>query len=93
VNAGDQILVARLNGILEPFGVAIERGGQRRVCNPVFQGRGSSTPTSTLLIRQPSLSSKPTVFWKRSVLIDRCSILRDPVVIVIDVLPSLLTEQ
>jgi DDE domain len=37
--------------------------------------RGSSTPTSTLLIRQPSLSSKPTVFWKRSVLIDRCSIL------------------
>jgi transposase, IS6 family len=31
--------------------------------------RGSSTPTSTLLIRQPA------VFWKRSVLIDRCSIL------------------
>jgi transposase-like protein len=29
---------------------------------------------STLLIRQPSLSSKPTVFWRRTVLIDRCSI-------------------
>jgi transposase-like protein len=27
--------------------------------------RGSLTPTSTLLIRQPSLSSKPTVFWNR----------------------------
>ena len=37
--------------------------------------RGSSTPTSTLLNRQPSLSSKPPVFWKTSVLIDRCSII------------------
>src|SRR5271165_4143644 len=33
-----------------------------------------SIPTSKLLIRQPSLSSKPTVFWRRTVLIDRCSI-------------------
>ncbi|MGA8654515.1 MAG: hypothetical protein WB586_00060 [Chthoniobacterales bacterium] len=38
VHAGDQILVARLDGIPEPFGVALERGLQRRVCNPAFQG-------------------------------------------------------
>jgi len=34
-----------------------------------------SIPTSKLLIRQPSLSSKPTVFWRRTVSTDRCSIL------------------
>ena len=38
VHAGGQILVARLNGIAEPFSVALERGLQRRVCNPTFQG-------------------------------------------------------
>ena len=40
VHPGDQILVARLNGILEPFSVALKRGVQRRVCNPAFQGGG-----------------------------------------------------
>ena len=40
VHSGDQILVAWLNGILEPFSVALERGVQRRVCNPAFQGAG-----------------------------------------------------
>ena len=38
VHADGKILVARLNGILEPFSVALDRGVQRRVCNPVFQG-------------------------------------------------------
>src|SRR6202043_1908191 len=38
--------------------------------------RGSSIPTSTPLIHPPLLSSKPAVFWKRTVLFDRPSILK-----------------
>src|SRR5262249_38407704 len=40
MNADDEILVARLNRIPEPFSVALQRDGQRRVCNPSFQGGG-----------------------------------------------------
>jgi hypothetical protein len=47
----------------------------KALCVKTIPRRGSSTPTSTLLIRRPSLSSKPAMFWKRSVLIYRCSIL------------------
>jgi len=38
VHARDQVLFARLNGIAEPLAVALDRGMQRRVCNPAFQG-------------------------------------------------------
>jgi len=40
VHADDQMLVARLNGILEPYSMALDHGVQRRVCNPVFQASG-----------------------------------------------------
>jgi hypothetical protein len=40
MHTGDQILVTRLNGIREPFRVALERGMQRRHCDPPFQGGG-----------------------------------------------------
>src|SRR6202051_263842 len=36
--------------------------------------RGSSTPTSTPVIRRPSYGSKPRAFWWRIAGIDRCSI-------------------
>jgi hypothetical protein len=40
VHARDQILVSRLNGIAERFGVALDCGLQRRICDPPFQGGG-----------------------------------------------------
>jgi Helix-turn-helix domain len=40
MHTGDQILVTRLNGIREPFRVALERGMQRRHCDPPFQAGG-----------------------------------------------------
>ena len=40
MHAGDEILIVRLNGILELFSAALKRGVQRRVCNPAFQGGG-----------------------------------------------------
>jgi len=40
VHADDQILVVRLNGIREPFRVALERGVQRRLCDPPLQSGG-----------------------------------------------------
>jgi hypothetical protein len=40
VHVDDQMLVARLNGILEPYSMALDHGVQRRVCNPVFQASG-----------------------------------------------------
>ena len=40
MHAGDEILIVRLNGILEPFSAALKCGAQRRVCNPAFQGGG-----------------------------------------------------
>jgi hypothetical protein len=42
VHADDQILIARLNGTTEPSSIALDRGVQRRVCNPAFQGGGST---------------------------------------------------
>ena len=53
---------------------AAERFVARLWAERTVRRRGSSILTSTLLIRQPSLSSKPTVFWGRTVLIDRCNI-------------------
>jgi hypothetical protein len=35
-----QILIVRLNGIPKPFSVALERGAQRRACNPAFESGG-----------------------------------------------------
>jgi hypothetical protein len=46
VHTGDQILVTRLNGIREPFRVALERGMQRRLCDPPFQGGGLAIPVA-----------------------------------------------
>ena len=46
MHTGDQILVTRLNGIREPFRVALERGMQRRRLRPTVPGRGACYPRS-----------------------------------------------
>src|SRR6202051_950672 len=52
---------------------AAERFLARPWAERTIRRRGSSTPTSTPVIRRPSYGSKPRAFWWRIAGIDRCS--------------------
>src|SRR5215813_2619213 len=75
-HAGDQILVARLNGIPESFSVALERSVQRRVCTQLSSAAGllsafaGTMPALTAKYPMPTSTTSVKIMPPRKLTID-----------------------